>query len=156
MLHSAGIALTFLFCVASGSAEENSWEKHKPQATNSLLAEKEAVLGSLLHRIATGFNSTEPFTFVQIGANVAATSNDPLYPAPLLKKNWRGVLLEPLPDYYDELRRNYNYRAPSVSAEAHPCTLIAWGHNCAGTLRLKTSRYVRPQNRRRCSDRVRA
>jgi hypothetical protein len=42
---------------------------------------------------------------MKIGTNVAATVTDPLYPAPLLKPRWRGLLLEPLKDYYDELRK---------------------------------------------------
>jgi FkbM family methyltransferase len=46
-----------------------------------------------------------PFYFVQIGANDGVRS-DPLRPL-ILKHALPGLLIEPLPDYFDALRRNY-------------------------------------------------
>ena len=53
---------------------------------------------------------------VQIGAHVGATGNDPLYGflrkyldpgAESFRPNWRAVLVEPVPEYFQTLRRNY-------------------------------------------------
>ena len=97
-------------------------------ATEAAIANKEAAVGSLLGVVKRFYNDSEPFTFIQIGANVGATATDPLYPAPLLKRNWRGVLLEPLPEYFKELRRNY--RAPEEAL----CALDAHGEPSCGNL----------------------
>ena len=47
--------------------------------------------------------------FVQVGANVGATINDPIYPMLLLHPYARGVLMEPASAQYQALQ--YNYRA---------------------------------------------
>jgi FkbM family methyltransferase len=44
-------------------------------------------------------------TFVQIGAN-DGVKNDPIHDH-ILKSSWSGVLVEPLPDFYEKLKSNY-------------------------------------------------
>jgi FkbM family methyltransferase len=43
--------------------------------------------------------------FVQIGAN-DGVKNDPIYPF-IKKYHWRGILVEPLPDFFERLKANY-------------------------------------------------
>lgn len=56
------------------------------------------------------------FFFVQIGAHVGNTWNDPIFrrlvsPVPSVdvprRRNWRGVLVEPVPHLFRELQKNY-------------------------------------------------
>jgi FkbM family methyltransferase len=45
------------------------------------------------------------FYFVQVGANDGVTDDD-IRPY-ILRHNWRGVLVEPLPDVFERLKKNY-------------------------------------------------
>lgn len=45
-------------------------------------------------------------SFLQIGASDGVT-NDPIYNY-VRRYNWKGILVEPLPDVFDELKRNYS------------------------------------------------
>lgn len=44
--------------------------------------------------------------FIQIGANVGNTNNDPLYKK-IVNENWKGVLVEPNPKAFKQLQKNY-------------------------------------------------
>lgn len=44
--------------------------------------------------------------FVQIGSNIGKTPNDPLYPL-ITKGGWDGILVEPNPEAFEELKKNY-------------------------------------------------
>ncbi len=48
------------------------------------------------------------FFFVQVGANDGVTDDD-IRPF-VLEHNWRGLLVEPLPDVFERLKRNYEGR----------------------------------------------
>ncbi len=52
-------------------------------------------------------DSNEPFYVVQVGAHVGRTRNDPIFPYAIAHGGWRGVLVEPVPEYFAELQRNY-------------------------------------------------
>ena len=55
-------------------------------------------IGAVIH-------ADDNFFFVQVGAN-DGVSSDPLYPT-VVSRHLQGVLVEPLPDKFKELRRNY-------------------------------------------------
>lgn len=46
--------------------------------------------------------------FVQIGSN-DGLSGDPLYPLASRRRNWRGLLVEPVPFLFDRLQANYSH-----------------------------------------------
>ena len=48
----------------------------------------------------------EDFFFVQIGSNDGKTGNDPIYDY-IKKYGWSGILVEPVPSTYENLRKNY-------------------------------------------------
>ena len=50
--------------------------------------------------------SNVPFRFVQIGANNGVRSEDPLHDM-ILKHHIVGLLVEPLPDMFEQLKKNY-------------------------------------------------
>eukprot|EP00976_Prorocentrum_cordatum_P085642 1186181-Prorocentrum_minimum.AAC.3 len=50
--------------------------------------------------------ATRPFVVVQVGAHVGFTENDPVHVL-AFKYNWKGVLLEPVPELYQQLVSNY-------------------------------------------------
>ena len=56
-------------------------------------------------RVARWRWSRRPFTFVQVGSNDGRTG-DPLHPT-ILKKPVAGVLVEPIPRLFEQLRRTY-------------------------------------------------
>lgn len=47
----------------------------------------------------------QPFIFVQIGSNTGAVENDPI--RDFIKSGWRGVLIEPVPSLFEELKKTY-------------------------------------------------
>lgn len=47
------------------------------------------------------------FRFIQIGAYIGATHKDPIF-INALEQQWSGVLVEPVPAVYEQLRNNYN------------------------------------------------
>lgn len=51
------------------------------------------------------FKNKKKLTFVQIGA-MDGKSFDPIYKY-IQKYKWKGILVEPLPDYFQELKANY-------------------------------------------------
>lgn len=55
-----------------------------------------------------------PVTFLQIGANDGFI-NDPLHIF-IKRDNWRGVLLEPLPDVFDEYLSRLHRKRPEITA----------------------------------------
>lgn len=62
-----------------------------------------------------------PFTFLQIGAN-DGVSKDP-YREFMIRRNARGVAAEPVPEYFESLRRNYRFYSqviPENSAIGYP------------------------------------
>jgi FkbM family methyltransferase len=68
--------------------------------------------------LATVFSEIQQTTsdvfFVEIGA-MDGVSFDPLYQY-VIRYGWRGLLIEPLPDIFEQLRRNYDGR-PGLSFE---------------------------------------
>ena len=63
---------------------------------------------------ALGDRSPRPLVFVQVGSN-DGVSNDPLHDV-VLARQWRGVLVEPVPQLFGELVENYAGR-PDLSFE---------------------------------------
>jgi hypothetical protein len=49
--------------------------------------------------------------FIQIGAN-DGISNDPIREFVIRNSNWRGVFVEPLPEFFSRCRYNYSYYEP--------------------------------------------
>ncbi|MBK6937124.1 MAG: FkbM family methyltransferase [Chitinophagaceae bacterium] len=45
--------------------------------------------------------------FVQIGAN-DGKSGDPLYEF-IINHNWKGILVEPMPDVFEQLKENFSF-----------------------------------------------
>ena len=50
-------------------------------------------------------NKSNPVSFIQIGSN-DGVKNDPIFPF-VNKYQWKGILVEPLPDFYEKLVGNY-------------------------------------------------
>lgn len=44
--------------------------------------------------------------FIQVGSNIGVMENDPLSPF-ILRDNWKGVLIEPVPTIFEKLKKNY-------------------------------------------------
>ena len=57
-------------------------------------------------RLRAWFAAESLVTFVQIGAN-DGVADDPIRPLVMESDRWQGILLEPQPDAFDRLRRNY-------------------------------------------------
>lgn len=57
-------------------------------------------------RMATFFADAAAVSFVQVGA-FDGLAGDPIRPLVLTQPGWRGVLVEPQPDAFEMLRRNY-------------------------------------------------
>ncbi len=49
-------------------------------------------------------------TFLEIGACDGVFPVDLLYPYAYTNKNWKGVMVEPIPYYYERLKGNYDNR----------------------------------------------
>lgn len=66
------------------------------------------------------FLEEKPFSFVQVGAN-DGVSFDFLYDF-VIKRKSRGVVIEPIPDYFKELVSNYNYNSEIIKCNlaVHP------------------------------------
>lgn len=48
--------------------------------------------------------------FIQVGSNVGVMKNDPLCSL-ILRDNWKGVLIEPVPKIFEKLKKNYEGRS---------------------------------------------
>lgn len=59
--------------------------------------------------IITRYNNLkkEDLFFVQIGAN-DGKSGDPLYEF-IINNNWKGILIEPMPDVFEQLKENFSF-----------------------------------------------
>lgn len=75
-----------------------------------------------LDQVIEKIGDKEDFFFIEIGAYDGITG-DPIHEA-VVKNNWNGILVEPVPDYYDELLENYknqsglSFEKVAVSSES--------------------------------------
>ena len=81
-------------------------------------------------RLREHFAEAASVTFVQIGAH-DGLSGDPIRPLILENDGWSGVLIEPQPDIFEQLQRNYNKQSArlqflnvAISDEAGEKTLF--------------------------------
>ena len=81
---------------------QNNWIENPTRSNTSFYPLIEKLLNA-------STQSKRILLFVQVGANVGATVNDPIYPMLLLHPYARGVLMEPASAQYQALQ--YNYRA---------------------------------------------
>ena len=99
----------------------------------------EKYITSVLHRIAAAKATDKakakanlpPFAFalsvltlprfVQIGAHVGKTKNDPIYHRFTSDSNWTGLLLEPVPHIYNLLEQNYAHIPQFIPVNAAIC-----------------------------------
>ncbi|WP_167321367.1 FkbM family methyltransferase [Syntrophobacter fumaroxidans] len=106
-----------------------SWKY--PESTMNLL---DLAIEAHLARMAIS-----DFVFVQIGAN-NGVDEDPLRKH-ILRWNLKGILVEPLPDIYEELIQNYKDQAQlhfeNAAVAGHDGKISMWRHETHDTLRLK-------------------
>ena len=64
---------------------------------------------SVYRKTLTAFEGKD-ITFLEIGACDGVFPVDVLYPHAYTNKNWKGVMVEPVPYYFEKLKENYDHR----------------------------------------------
>ena len=76
--------------------------RRKTTPTNSFLLQSEALIAQTVHHDPENY-----VLFIQVGANVGATENDPIFPLLATNTNTKGILLEPADIQFEALQFNY-------------------------------------------------
>ena len=76
--------------------------RRKTTSTNSFLLQSEALIAQTVHHDPESY-----VLFIQVGANVGATENDPIFPLLATNTNTKGILLEPADIQFEALQFNY-------------------------------------------------
>eukprot|EP00240_Pyramimonas_obovata_P014547 CAMPEP_0118925214 /NCGR_PEP_ID=MMETSP1169-20130426/3140_1 /TAXON_ID=36882 /ORGANISM="Pyramimonas obovata, Strain CCMP722" /LENGTH=204 /DNA_ID=CAMNT_0006866451 /DNA_START=80 /DNA_END=691 /DNA_ORIENTATION=- len=105
MRYKVAAALCLIACrFVSGNIP--SWHPRTPKRTHIGAIPKRVAAPDVSDVLISLSRTTTNFTVIQIGAHVGRTENDPVFKL-ATEHQWGGVLLEPVPELFSQLVRNY-------------------------------------------------